>query len=352
MRGSIRLFKVLGISVNIHVTFLLLPLFFLIYGGLKSMVLVLIIFAFVALHELTHSVVAMRFGVNVRDITLLPIGGVASMSKMPENPRHELLISVAGPMFNIVFASVLFFIFYHAEWMPEAVWRRPLSGNTWLHTIAMVPWVNVTLAGFNLLPAFPMDGGRILRDILAGRMSYGRATRIAANIGRLFAILFGYMGFTNGNFFLILIAIFVYTAASAEENHVNLRESLKGLKVKDVLKGEFLTLNTDTPVSRAMELIFRSRQEDFPVMDSDKMAGFVTRADIIAAAHKYGPAKRASEIMRADVPLVGPEDELSRIQDVMEENQIKALPVARDSVIIGVITLEDIARAYAIMARR
>jgi Zn-dependent protease len=352
MKGSIKLFEIFGISINVHITFLLLPLYFLVIGGFKLMVLVLIVFLCVTCHELMHSLVARKFGIKVRDITLLPIGGVASMSKMPENPRQEFLISVAGPLFNIALAMVLFFIFYHAPWMPRAILINPTFEDTWLQTIALIPWINVALAIFNLLPAFPMDGGRLLRSFLATRMDYRKATKIAVNIGHIFAIFFGFKGFIDWNPLLILIAIFVYMAASAEESHVNLKETLKGFKVKDILSSQFLTLNKDTPISRVLEIVFHTHQEDFPVMEGRNIAGFVTRGDIITALHKSGPGTLISSIMRTNVPTVAPEDKLTKVQHIMEENQIKALPVVRNSVVCGVVTLEDIGRVYSIMAQR
>lgn len=352
MKGSIKLFEIFGISINIHITFLLLPLLFLMLGGIKSMVLVLIVFICVTIHELTHSLVAKRFGIKVRNITLLPIGGVASMSKMPESPKQEFIISIVGPLSNIILAAILYFIFYHAPWMPNAILRNPTLGNTWLHTIALIPWINVMLAIFNLLPAFPMDGGRLLRSFLATKMDYRKATRIAVNIGHVFAVFFGYVGFIQRHPFLILIAIFIYMAASAEESHVNLKETLKDFRVKDVLNTRFLTLERNTHISRVLELVFHSHQEDFPVVENSTMVGFVTRADIILAMHKSGPNTLVSDIMRTNVPPVTPEDKLLKVQRIMEENQIKALPVMRHSVVCGIVTLEDIGRIYSIMAQK
>jgi len=352
MKGSIKLLEVFGISVNIHITFLLLPLIFLMLGGVRSMVLVLIVFVCVTIHELAHSLVAQRFGIRVKDITLLPIGGVASMSKMPQNPKQEFIISIVGPLSNIVLAALIYYVLYNVPWMPKSILRNPTLGNTWRHTLAMVPVINVVLAVFNLLPAFPMDGGRLLRAFLATKMDFRKATKIAVYIGHIFAILFGYIGFMYRHPFLVLIAVFIYMAASAEESHVNLRETLKGYKVRDILNPQFLTLDKSTPISKVLELVFHSHQEDFPVMEGGKMAGFVTRADIIFAMHKKGSATLLSEIMRADVPSVTPEDRLTRVQRLMEENQIKALPVIHHSAVCGVVTLEDIGRIYSIMARR
>lgn len=352
MKGSIKLFEIFGISINIHITFLLLPLLFLGKGGLHSMVLVLILFVCVTFHELTHSLVAKKFGIGVRDITLLPIGGVASMDKMPENPKQEFLISVAGPLFNIILAFVLFFIFYHAAWMPREILKNPGFGDNWLNTIALIPWMNVILAVFNLLPAFPMDGGRVLRSLLATKIDYGRATKIAVNIGHVFAIIFGYFGFIYGNIIWILIAVFIYMAASAEETQINLKETLKNFKVKDMLNSQFLSLEENTPISKVLELVFHSRQEDFPVMKGQDMVGFVTRGDIIRALHQFGPTKLIGSIMQTDLPLVTPEDKLIKVQKIMEEHQIRALPVVGNGAVRGVVTLEDIGRIYSMLSQR
>ncbi|MBN1871403.1 MAG: site-2 protease family protein [Candidatus Omnitrophica bacterium] len=352
MKSSIKLFNIFGISVKIHLTFFLLPLFFLVMGGIKSMVLVLIVFICVTMHELTHSLVAMSFGIKVKDITLLPIGGVASMNKMPDNPKQEFLISIAGPLFNIVLAAVLIFVFYYAPWMPESILFRPTLGNTWLHTIALVPWINITLAIFNLLPAFPMDGGRVLRSLLATKIDYRKATRIAVNIGHIFAIVFGYLGFAHDNPLLIFIAIFVYMAASAEESHVNIKETLKDFLVKDILNPQYTTLNKETPLSKVFELVFHTHQEDFPVVEGGLLVGFVTRQDIIRSLHATGPNETIENIMRKDLPAVSPEDKLVIVQRIMEEKGTRALPVAKGSLIYGIITLEDIGRVYSLLAHR
>ncbi|MDP3789787.1 MAG: site-2 protease family protein [Candidatus Omnitrophota bacterium] len=351
MKGSIKLFEIFGISINIHITFLLLPVLFFFMSGLSGVLLVLIVFACVTFHELTHSLVAKKFGIAVKDITLLPIGGVASMSKMPDNPRQEFLISVAGPISNIFLAAVLFGILYCMPWMPKEVLLHPLSGEDLRYTIASLWFINIMLAVFNMLPAFPMDGGRVLRAILALKMSYMKATRIAVGIGHIFAVFFGFWGLMTGNIVLILIALFIYIAASSEETQTNVSETLKTFRVKDVLNTQFLTLERNTPVSKVLELIFHSHQEDFPVMETDHMLGFVTRNDIIIATHQFGPDKHVGDIMRTDIPAVTPEDKLLKVQRIMEEKSVRALPVVTGSRLQGIITLEDIFRIYSLLAR-
>ncbi|MCX5716160.1 MAG: site-2 protease family protein [Candidatus Omnitrophica bacterium] len=222
MRG-IRLFKVFGVSVYIHTTFLILPVLFYFTAGIKGALVIIFVFSCVTAHELFHSLTAKAFGVQVGDITLYPIGGVASINSFPEKPSQELLIALAGPAFNIIFSAVLFYPLYRILG-PEVLYNPSL--RTWPHTFAYMFWVNPMLAAFNLLPAFPMDGGRVLRAFLAGRVGLRRATQIAVVIGHFFALLFGLIGIMNRNFMLIIIAIFIYIAASNEAFQVELRESI------------------------------------------------------------------------------------------------------------------------------
>lgn len=349
MRGAIKLFKIADISINIHVTFLLLLLLFL-SMGVKWLFLIVAIFFFVTLHELSHSLVARKFGIVVKEITLLPIGGVASMTKLPDKPYQEFLISLAGPMLNIAVVVVFFVPLYYI--LGPGVLFHPLSVKTFAHTIAHIYWINLILAVFNLIPAFPMDGGRILRAILAGRMGYRKATRIAVNFGHIFALLFGYFGLVHGHIILIIIAVFIYMAASSEELQVNIKETLKKFTIKDIIPSEFIKLEKTATLSKVLELIFHSHQEDFPVVEGERMIGFVTRHDIINGIHTRGTTASVSGIMRRDFPVLSERDSLDRAQNIMQENNLKALPITRAGNVIGVITIEDITRVYSMMAKR
>ena len=349
MKGSIRLFKVFGISVNLHVTFLLLLVFFL-SGGIKWLALLIGVFCFVTLHELCHSLVAKSYGIEVREITLLPIGGVASMSSMPEKPSQEFFISIAGPLFNLIVVAVLY-VPMKKLLGAEVLFYRPFSTATWPLTFAYLYWINLILAIFNLIPAFPMDGGRVLRALLAQKLGYQKATRIAVNLGHLFALVFAYLGIVGFNIILVVIAVFIYMAASNEGLQVDLRETLKRFKVRDILSADFFTLNQDTPLSKVLELIFHSHQEDFTVVEADKTVGFVTRHDIMSGIHSLGTQAVVGEIMRKSFPSIADTDLLTKAQKMMEENSLRALPVTRDSKIVGVVTLEDIGRVYSIASR-
>ncbi|MFA5146392.1 MAG: site-2 protease family protein [Candidatus Omnitrophota bacterium] len=224
MKGSIRLFKVFDISINIHITFILLLALFL-TGGVRWLVLMIGVFFFVTLHELCHSLVAKHFGITVREITLLPIGGVASMAKMPKRPYQEFLISIAGPAFNILVVAALYIPLNYILG-PEVLFH-PLSTATWPLTAAYLYWINLILALFNLIPAFPMDGGRILRSLLARKIGYRKATKFAVNLGHIFALFFAYFGVVRFNLMLVAIALFIYMAASTEEAQLDIRTMLE-----------------------------------------------------------------------------------------------------------------------------
>ncbi len=349
MRGSIRLFKIFGISINIHITFFLL-LLLVIPGGIRWVSLVIGVFFFVTVHELCHSLTAKYFGITVSEITLLPIGGVSSMTRMPEKPSQELLISIAGPLSNIVILAAFFF---PARYLlgPDVLFH-PLSTQTWPLTIAYLYWINLMLAGFNLIPAFPMDGGRVLRALLAARLGYQKATKIAVNFGHAFALIFAYFGIIRLNIILIVIAVFIYTAASGEEAQVDVKETLKKFKVRDILPRDFISLSNGTTLAKVLELIFHSHQEDFPIVDGKALVGFVTRQDIMQGMHQYGMNKSVGEVMRRAFPKVKDTDPLVKVQGIMHEKGMRALPVVKDGEVIGIVTIEDISRVYAIASQR
>ena len=348
MKGSINLFRVFGIKINIHITFLILPLIFYIMKGWKGVFFIMAVFMCVVLHELSHSLMAKRFGIKVPKITLLPIGGVASMEAIPEKPSQELLISIAGPAFNLILAAILYFPLRYVIGREALSW--PPSWDTWPKTVAYIFWMNPILALFNLLPAFPMDGGRILRALLAKKFDYRRATSIAVNFGHVFALFFGYVGLVNGNIFLIFIAVFIYMAASAEEMQVDVREAIRKFYVKDVLPDQFFTLSEEVSLAKVLDLMFHSHQEDFPVIAKHKLVGFLTRSDIIANMHQSGSEKSVKDIMRKEFPTVEPTTLLTDVQKTMLESGFKALPVLKNKKLEGIISLEDISRVYSVMS--
>jgi stage IV sporulation protein FB len=235
---------------------------------------------------------------------------------------------------------------------PDVLFHRPFSTATWPLTLSYLYWINLILAMFNLIPAFPMDGGRVLRALLAQKLGYQRATKIAVNLGHIFALIFAYFGIIGYNIILIVIAIFIYMAASNEGLQVDLKETLKRFKVRDILSADFFTLNSDTPLSKVLELIFHSHQEDFTVVEGEKTVGFVTRYDIMSGMHQAGAQATVAEVMRKEFPTIADTDLLVRAQKLMEENSLRAIPVTREGKFVGVVTLEDIGRIYSIASQK
>ncbi|MBU0570481.1 MAG: site-2 protease family protein [Candidatus Omnitrophica bacterium] len=351
MRSSFKLTRIFDIDIRVHITFLLFLLFFFVTSGPNGVVLILGIFVCVTIHELCHSLAAMHFGIKVKKIMLLPIGGVASMSDEPGKPFQELVISLAGPMSNIL----ILLIFY----LP----LRMLLGNDTLmypllamtgkarfaggfSVIAYIYWLNLVLAAFNMLPAFPMDGGRVLRALLSYRMSRRKATNIAVRLGHVFALFFAYIGIVHGNIFLLIIAVFVYTAASNEGLQVNVSETIRGYTIKDILPDDFISVSPETHLGQVLEFVLHSHQEDFPVMESGHLVGFLTKKDFIRGLHVKNSEAGVSEIMRTDIPAIRVNTPLHEVRKLMQLHGTGAMPVIAGDKVIGMITAGDIDRVY------
>lgn len=348
MRGAIKLFKVFGITIEIHLSFLILPAFFWMMYGLKGIFIILAIFSCVAAHELTHSLVAKKCGIQVDRVLLLPIGGVASMRSLPETPGQEFAISLAGPLFNIALTIILFFPLKHLLGAQNLFHPDP---NTWAGAIAYAYWVNPVLAGFNLLPAFPMDGGRILRSLLARKISYIKATRIAVGFGHVFALMFAFVALSSSppNFILLLIALFIFVAASQEEAIAGLKATLSKIRVRDILSESFYTISPDALIGEVLELIFHTHQEDFPVTVGSEVVGFLPRNKIVSAVHEKQLDRKVEELMLTDFPTLSPDEFLSTAYNKMENVELKALPVVERGILKGIVTLEDISRLYKLL---
>lgn len=358
MRGSFRLTRVLGIDIDIHVTFLLLLAFFFLVLGIRGLILIVGVFFFVTVHELCHSLAAAYFGIKVKRITLLPIGGIASMSKMPTKPIQEFLISIAGPLSNILIVIIFYYPLYALLGKDALMYPfRVITGQAEyagsFNVLAHIYWINLVLAVFNMIPAFPMDGGRVLRAALSYRMGYKKATDIAVRLGHIFALLFGYLGIVQGHIFLIIIAIFIYMAASSEGLQVEIVETIKNYAVRDVLDKRFVSVKPDTPLSEVLSMMFHTHQEDYPVTENGKLKGIITRIEVMRGMHERGRDALVSEVMRKDIPPVAENVRLHKVQQLMQKHNTAALPVAaKNGSVIGVITLSDINRVYVMMHER
>jgi stage IV sporulation protein FB len=290
MKWSWKLLTIRGIDIKVHITFLLV-LFWgaTIWGsaGLSSALygsfLMLTVFAFVLLHELGHAVAAQRYGISVHDIVLLPIGGLARLSRMPEKPSQELVVALAGPAVNLVAALALLPLLgvgLASQAAQEGAMRLPSTTTPGLvNLIAFLFTTNLTLLLFNMLPAFPLDGGRVLRALLAMKLPGGSATRLAATVGKIFALLFGVVGLLSGNISLALIAFFVFLGAGAEGQEATAREMLRGVTVAEAVDATAPTLSSDLPAHLAFERLARSPYAALAVLDHDgSFLGIVTRA--------------------------------------------------------------------------
>ena len=346
MKWSIKICQIAGISIYVHWTFLILLAWIVAAHAADSgdmskavtgVVFVLAIFGCIVLHELGHALTAKRFGIRTRDITLLPIGGVARLERMPEDPTQELWVALAGPAVNIVIALVLFLCLWPTGGLQALSSVEQLEGSFF----AQLMLVNVVLVVFNLLPAFPMDGGRVLRAVLAHRVDYVTATQTAATLGQMMAIFFGVLGFFV-NWFLLFIALFVYLGAEQESHMVQMRAMLGGVSVREAMVTRFRTLASEQPLSDVIDELLSGEQQDFPVVADGRLAGILTRAELLNAVGSGKTNSPVAEVMQADCKTV---DELEMLQDVfarMQEQQCSTVPVTRNGELTGIITLENV----------
>lgn len=349
MKWSWRLGRLVGIDVRVHWTFLLLlgwiGLSFLLQGdtalaALRGVAVILSFFLCVVLHEYGHALAARAYGVGTRDITLLPIGGVARLETIPSDPKKEFWIAAAGPAVNVVIALAIAagLSFTGASAIePQAV--ESLAGAPFW---PLLLGFNVTVVLFNLLPAFPMDGGRILRALLARRTNYVRATRMAANTGQLMAIGFGLIGLVY-NPLLLLIAIFVYLGAEAEAQAAHFRAVTDDVAVREAMMTEFHTLSGRDRLARAVQLLLAGAQQDFPVVDADqRYTGVLDRRTLAEALASEGEEGVVGDAMLRDTPHAAPAELLGHAVPRMSESGLRSLPVVRDGEVVGLLTLENL----------
>ncbi len=346
MKWSFRLGTVSGIGVYIHATFfILIGWIFLVHWlegynaweALEGVAFILSIFACVLLHEFGHSLMARRFNIKTRDITLLPIGGLARLERMPTQPMQELWVALAGPAVNIVIASLIFaWLALSATWEPLAA--LSVTGGSFLERLMLV---NVFLVVFNLLPAFPMDGGRVVRAFLAGFLDYTTATHIAASLGQGMALIFGFIGFFF-NPFLIFIAFFVWIGAAQESSMVQMKSALGGIPVKQAMLTNFNVLRSTDTLASAVELILSGSQQDFPVMESGRVVGILTRGDLLVALARQGQDTPVAEIMRRDFASVDAYEMLESVFPRMQSAECRTMLVLQHGELTGLLTLDNV----------
>jgi Zn-dependent protease/CBS domain-containing protein len=347
MRWSWKVGRIAGIDLRLHGTFLLLLAWSALAsyrasgtvdGTVRGVLFTLALFLSVVLHELGHALAGRRAGVSTRDITLLPIGGVAHLEEIPAEPRKELQVALAGPAVTLAIIVVLY---GGLRLLGVTVTAAPVALASRSDFLSQLFWANVSLFVFNLLPAFPMDGGRVFRAMLALRMDRVRATAIAATVGKAFALLFGAIGLFY-NPLLVVIALFVWLAAAGEAADVQQQSSLEGVPVKRVMIRDVQTLTPDDTLAKALDQVLAGFQQDFPVVEAGSVVGVLTRANLIEALAKRGqdaPVEGAMETTfdtaQADEPV---EHALKRLQ----HSHRRTLPVVSDHRLDGVLTLENV----------
>jgi Zn-dependent protease len=346
MRWSYRIGAIAGTEIKVHATFVLIVGWWALIGygeagsaGALFRALELIaVFACVLFHEFGHILMARRFGVRTPDVILLPIGGVARLERIPDEPRQELLIALAGPAVTLAIAAVLTLL----VWI-QGNHAALLSFNV---NQPFLPWLasaNIWLLLFNLIPAFPMDGGRVLRALLASRLGLLRGTRIAASLGQTLAVVGGLYGLTMQEPILILVAFFVFLGANAEAAAVETRLAGQGLQVRQMMVTDFRTIPVHATLNDAVGLLLSGEQREFPVLDNlGRTEGILTRDNLIRGLSQRGPQSTVAEAMSADVPSVSPSLGFQEALERLRSSRLPALPVIDGGALVGLLTMDNI----------
>jgi Zn-dependent protease/CBS domain-containing protein len=353
MPWSWKLVRIAGIDVYVHATFFMVIAWIALLHWNESQSIasvvdgvgfILVLFACVVLHEFGHALTAARYGIRTRDITLLPIGGLARLERMPDVPIQELWVALAGPAVNVVIALLLFgWLYASGAW--QSVERIGVTTGAFAERVMLA---NVFLVGFNLLPAFPMDGGRALRALLATRIEYTRATQYAATIGQGMAILFGFIGL-QGNPVLIFIALFVWIGAAQEASMVQMKSALAGIPLRRAMLTHFRTLTPSSTLGDAVDVLLTGSQQDFPVVANGRIEGMLTRADLVKALARSGRDARVADTMR-DCPTAEASEMLETVLGRLQRRDCHTIPVVEDGALIGLVTMDNVGEFLMIHA--
>lgn len=359
MKWSFRLATVAGTEVRVHLTFFLLLIFVAMQGmsggqgmagALAAIVLVSAMFLCVLLHEFGHVFAARGYGIRTPDITLLPIGGLARLERMPRKPSQELVVALAGPAVNVAIAAVIAVLMgLRMTFDPGHSFH--LVGNFWGH---LMMW-NLFMVVFNMVPAFPMDGGRVLRALLAMVTDYERATRWAATIGQGLAalVVVAMLFFSAFNPILLLIAFFIFIAAGQEAAAVSQMEATRNLLVRDAMQTEFDSLPPDAELRHAVDRLLAGTQQDFPVLDAQgRMLGILSRRNLISALADHGPGRLVREVMEDCGVSVPPFMALPEAMEKLHGGSCPAVPVIDPLTgrLIGLLTGENVGETLMVRA--
>jgi Zn-dependent protease/CBS domain-containing protein len=360
MSWSITIGRIAGTAVRIHITFLLLLAWIGLSawrtGGseaaLGGLVFILLLFGCVLAHEFGHILMARRFGIATPEVTLLPIGGVAALERMPEKPREQLAVAVAGPAVNVAIAAVLLLYLGASSDSSQVAEGMNRLEDSSFNLVARLASANVFLVLFNLLPAFPMDGGRVLNALLAMRMDKRKAMRISARTGQMMAFLFGFAGLVWGNPMLVFIAIFVYVAAAAEAESSGLEDIASNLFVSDAMETRFAVAPVDATLADTVDILLATPQYEFPIVDGfGKSVGLLTRDGLIAALREAGPMAPVTQALQAPAASVRRRDKLDFALKEMNRIGAPAISVVDEAgVVVGLLTMQNIAEMMMVRA--
>jgi stage IV sporulation protein FB len=347
MKWSYTIGRIAGTDVKVHVTFLVLVAYWALAGyqqrgtpGAVSATFMLIaLFGCVLLHEFGHIFMARRFGVRTPDVILLPIGGVARLERIPSEPKQELLIAAAGPAVTLAIAVLLYLVLAVSGAQPTIGELQPSND-----LLTFLLRVNVFLLLFNLIPAFPMDGGRMLRALLASRMGLLRATRAAATLGQILAAVGGFYAIVAGEGMLALVALFIFLGAGAESSAVETRVAGEGLRVNQMMVTNFRTIPIHATLADAVSLLLSGEQREFPVVDNlGRTEGMLTRDNLIRGLSQRGPGSTVGEAMTASAPVVLPTLGFEEALDRLRSSGLPAIPVVDAAgSLVGMLTLDNI----------
>ncbi|MGY5848091.1 site-2 protease family protein [Salegentibacter sp. HM20] len=350
MKWSLSLGSIAGIKISVHWTFLILLIWiFLIYyridynlnQAFTGVLFIILLFACVLLHELGHALTAKKYQINTKSIILLPIGGLARLERIPEKPAQELVVAIAGPLVNLVIAAVLFVVVFATDNFPDfGLMNEPgvyPQINFWFQLLL----ANLILFLFNLIPAFPMDGGRVLRALLAFKLNREKATRIAAAIGQFLAILFVLAGFF-GNIFLIFIGVFIYLGAGAEASFESTKFALSQYKVSDVMMKNFISLSAEEALEKAVELLLDGQAQEFVITRDEEVVGLLSRKLLIKGLAENGKDAGIATLIHNNFLSFEPDLPLSEAYRLLLENKAEIAPVLEDGKLLGIVDRENI----------
>ncbi len=346
MKGSFKIARIADIDVSVHFTFLLLLLWFGVSSWqesqqikvvVSSLAFIMVLFTCVVMHEFGHALTARRFGIKTSGITLLPIGGVAALEKMPDDPKQEIMVALAGPAVNVVIAVLLWaYINFKGVVLTD---QDILTGNIpFLYQIMMI---NMTLALFNLLPAFPMDGGRVLRASFGFFMSHNAATQKAAKIGKVLAGVLLLVGIFY-NPWLILIAVFIWISASAEAGMEQVQNSLVNITAEQAMMGDFISLDSNDSLQKAIDLTLQGTQKDFPVLVDGETRFVLSQTDLLMALKQYSPQTSLRELSLPEIKIIDAQEKIQNVLKNIYDLKQPLIAVHKNGHLAGLINLDNI----------